>query len=74
MANVMPAWLGAMSAWLLRWPAELQAQRPIEMETYLQQETKTDPRQLSFIWIYYHVNSMQYPFAQFLFEQVSMIN
>lgn len=33
MANVVPEWFGAMSTWLERWPAELQAQRPIENET-----------------------------------------
>jgi hypothetical protein len=37
MANVMPAWLGAISAWLLKCPAELQAQRPIDIDTNLQQ-------------------------------------
>jgi len=35
-ANVTPAWLGAMSAWLLRCPAELHAQRPMDIETKLQ--------------------------------------
>ena len=29
-AKVMPAWLGATSAWLLRWPEELQELMPIE--------------------------------------------
>lgn len=38
MAKVTPAWFGAMSAWLLRCPAELQAHIPIDMETILQQE------------------------------------
>jgi len=35
MANVTPAWLGAMSAWLLRCPDELQALRPIDSDTKL---------------------------------------
>jgi hypothetical protein len=48
MANVMPAWLGAMSAWLLKCPAELQAQRPIEMDTNLQQYHRT--KQIYFIY------------------------
>ena len=29
-AKVMPAWLGATSTWLLRWPEELQALMPID--------------------------------------------
>jgi len=33
--NVMPAWLGATSAWLLKCPAELQAQRPMDIEINL---------------------------------------
>lgn len=34
-ANVTPAWLGATSAWLARCPAELQAHKPMEIETIL---------------------------------------
>ena len=36
MANVMAAWLGATSAWLLKWPAELQAENDIINETSLE--------------------------------------
>lgn len=36
MAKVVPAKLGATSAWLLRWPAELQALRAIDIVTQLQ--------------------------------------
>ena len=35
MAKVIPAWLGAMSAWLLKWPEELQALRPIDTDIRL---------------------------------------
>lgn len=48
MANVMPAWLGAISAWLLKCPAELQAQRPIEIDTNLQQYSIS--KQIYFIY------------------------
>lgn len=34
-AKVIPAWLGAMSAWLLRWPDELQALNPMDTDTKL---------------------------------------
>ena len=34
-ANVMPAWLGAMSAWLQRCPDELHALRAIDTDTNL---------------------------------------
>ena len=37
-ANVIPAWFGAISAWLLRCPDELQALRPMERETKLKAE------------------------------------
>ena len=37
-AKVMPAWLGATSAWVAKWPAELQAESPIDMEINLLQE------------------------------------
>jgi len=35
-AKVAPAWSGATSAWLLKWPAELKAHSPIEIDTSLQ--------------------------------------
>ena len=40
MANVMPAWLGAISAWLLRCPEELHALKPIDTEISLYKRKK----------------------------------
>ena len=40
-ANVIPAWLGAMSAWLLKCPAELHALRPMDNDTNLKQRCIT---------------------------------
>lgn len=34
-AKVMPAWFGAISAWFDKWPAELQALKPILIDTNL---------------------------------------
>lgn len=38
MANVMPAWLGAISAWLLKWPDELHALNPSDKDTKLKKK------------------------------------
>ena len=39
-AKVIPAWFGAISAWLLRCPDELHAHSPIDIETNLRQTIK----------------------------------
>jgi hypothetical protein len=39
-AKVAPAWSGATSAWLLKWPAELKAHSPIEIDTSLHNNQK----------------------------------
>lgn len=38
MANVMPAWFGATSAWLLKCPDELAAQSPMASDITLQEK------------------------------------
>ena len=65
MAKVIPAWLGAISAWLLKCPDELQALNPSDNDTKLKIESFTKSLQSLYI-IFNHLQSHYNHFTLYL--------
>ena len=65
MAKVIPAWLGAISAWLLKCPDELQALNPSDNDTKLKIESFTKSLQSLYI-IFSHLQSNYNHFTLYL--------